>query len=679
MIVLAVVLGATAGGTLATYLYDGRASMTTRLSAGICLGLTGLGLLGFIAASLFGFSIPVLMACVLVVSAPAGLLFTRQYRIRAAADVRAAIERVRTAVSGRDPLALCGFALFLLLCVPLSVVFSRALYETADGVYTGISVNQNDVPLHIDIIEGFLTGGNFPPQHPEFAGARLTYPFLVDFIAAQFAQAGLTLPQAVTLENLLLITALVVLLHRWALALTGDRTAALVTPLIILLGSGLGWLLIPGDLRAAHTGVLSFLWHLPHDYTINTRNLRWGNLTTTMLVSQRSFLLGLPLSLMVWTLWWRAVGEVRQSRAGQMRLMSAAGILAGCMPLVHAHSFIVLMGMAGLLSLLFRAWRPWFAFFVLAAAVALPQLLWLSDGSLVHSRSFVGWHPGWTKETEGYAWFWFKNTGVFIPLLVAAIAAHRRWSGVPRALILFSAPFLACFIVPQLVRLAPRPSANIKVLVYWYIASAPLVSLVIARLWRGGIALRAVALGAIISLTGAASLDVWRVITGASTVKVFDADSVAFARVVGRQTPPDAVILHAPSRHHSIFLTGRHSLLGNPLHVGSHGFDYTRRESDIRSIYAGAADLDALLQRHRVDYIVVGPEEREKLSARDGVFARFPVVADLGEYRLYLATTFATATERHRPASAAPATMTPPGVDRALADVRRNASATRDP
>jgi hypothetical protein len=604
------------------------------------VGLTALGLVGFLAASMFGFSLLVLALSTLAVAAPVALMWRREYRRRAAADLRALSDRVQEAVSGRNPHALIGFLSFVLLCAVLSVVFTSAVYETSEGVYTGTYVNRNDLPLHIDIAEGFLAGHNFPPQHPEFAGARLTYPFLVDFIAAQFALTGLALPHAFALENLLLMAALIVLLHRWARALTHDRGAALVTPLIVLLGSGLGWLLIPGDFHAAGSGVGTFIWNLPHDYTINTRHLRWGNLTTSVLVSQRSFLLGLPLALIVWALWWRAVGEARPAGAAspqdtrrQLRTMCAAGIVAGCMPLAHPHSFMVLMGMGGLLSLLFRAWRAWFVFFALAMIVAVPQLWWISQGSLIENRSFVAWAPGWTRETQSYPWFWFKNTGLFIPLLVVAAAAARRWRLAPLRLLLFLAPFLLCFIVPQLLRLAPRPQANIKVLLYWYIASAPLVALVISRWWRSGRLLRMAALASVITLTAAGTLDVWRVATGASSVKVFDAASVAFAREVQEHTPPAAVIVHAPSRNHPIFLTGRYSLLGNLLHVSSHGFDYHGRAAEISSIYAGSGD--DFLQRGDVDYIVVGPLERQALRASDAVFDRLPLVAAAGDYRLY--------------------------------------------
>jgi len=138
-----------------------------------------------------------------------------------------------------------------------------------------------------------------------------------------------------------------------------------------------------------------------------------------------------------------------------------------------------------------------------------------------------------------------------------------------------------------------------------------------------------------LTLTAAATLDVWRIVTGASAVRVFDAASVAFAEQVQRHTPPGAVIVHAPSRNHPIFLTGRYSLLGNLLHVSSHGFDYRDRAVEISNIYSGGAS--EVLQRGQVDYIVVGPQERQALRASDAIFARLPLVVDSGGYRLYQA------------------------------------------
>jgi hypothetical protein len=362
-----------------------------------------------------------------------------------------------------------------------------------------------------------------------------------------------------------------------------------------------------------------------------------------MIATQRSFLLGLPLFMVVWTLWWRAVGEPRgngphdrfEDDVARMRLMAAAGVVAGCLPLVHTHSYMVAMGMAGALSLVFWSWRPWLVFFAIAAALAVPQLLWVSHGSLLNTGGFIGWYPGWTKESENYLWFWFKNTGLFIPLLVGALAARRDWRVVPRTLRLFYVPFLSCFIAPQLFRFAPRITANMKILIYWYIASTPLVALVLTRLWRRRGIVRFCAVAAMVTLTAAASLDVWRVISGASAVRIFDASSVQFAGLIDRLTPADAVILHAPTPNHPVFLTGRRSVLGNLLHVASHGFDYTERAADVGRIYEGAGDTHALLQRYNVDFIVVGPDERETFQPNDELFAALPVVGRAAGYRLY--------------------------------------------
>jgi hypothetical protein len=55
---------------------------------------------------------------------------------------------------------------------------------------------------------------------------------------------------------------------------------------------------------------------------------------------------------------------------------------------------------------------------------------------------------------------------------------------VPKRLLLFYLPFTLCFIIPNFLKMAPWIWDNIKVLYYWWLASAPLVALLLARLWR---------------------------------------------------------------------------------------------------------------------------------------------------------------------------------------------------
>src|SRR4030095_15853638 len=126
----------------------------------------------------------------------------------------------------------------------------------------------------------------------------------------------------------------------------------------------------------------------------------------------------------VFTQWWLAVGDTeadqettpgplrtkkqqrKNTRASEsdssslplsVRRMIAAGLAAGLLPLVHAHSFVVVMAMGGCLALLQRRWRDWIAFFVAASVIALPQMWWSTHGSAVDAKKFFEWQFGWDR------------------------------------------------------------------------------------------------------------------------------------------------------------------------------------------------------------------------------------------------------------------------------------------
>ena len=118
--------------------------------------------------------------------------------------------------------------------------------------------------------------------------------------------------------------------------------------------------------------------------------------------------------------------------------MLAAGFVAGLLPLVHAHSFVAVMGVGACLALInFKRWREWLIFLVTASVIALPQLLWSTHGSAVKTSAFIGFQFGWDSGDENFFWFWFKNTGLFIPLLIAALLWKRDNYLVSRRLLFF--------------------------------------------------------------------------------------------------------------------------------------------------------------------------------------------------------------------------------------------------
>ncbi|MBD0373629.1 MAG: hypothetical protein ICV60_22535 [Pyrinomonadaceae bacterium] len=670
VIALLLALVAVAGGAVATYLYDGDAPLYARLSMGACTGFAALGFAAFLLASVMGLTTLALLLAAAVVALPLLLLKDARKRERVVADW----ERAKRSVIHPSKGDTQSFVFYAVVAVLLWLLFDRVMVETAGGWATGVTNNYGDLPFHLGVITSFVYGNNFPPQDPEFAGVKFTYPFIADLVAACFVRAGASLREALFLENYILSLSLVGLLHRWARVLTRSRAAARLTPVLVLLSGGLGWWMLFSEAREGGQGIFSMLGNLPHDYTIMPRGgWRWGNSLTSLLIPQRSILLGLPLALVVFTEWWSALRgdeeseeshkEVRKKAKGKRtkereknletaalsnsfyllpssRRMIAAGLIAGSLVLVHAHSFGVCLLAAACLAAIFRErWREWALFFAAAFIVSVPQMLWSTMGSSTSFRSFLGWQFGWDKGEENFLWFWFKNTGFFIPLIVAALLWRRGQDFlIPRRVLFFYLPFTIFFIMPNLIRLAPWVWDNNKVIFYWYVASAPLISLLLVELWRTSAAWRVAAALLLVSLTLAGALDVWRVISQTTEHGEFDRDGIQFAEMIKQQTPPRALLLNAPTFNHPVLLTGRRSLLGYPGHIWTHGLEFVPRETDIKRIYAGAPDAVDLLARHGVEYAVVGPLERNMMPVNQTFFERYTKVGEVGGYSLYKIT-----------------------------------------
>jgi hypothetical protein len=672
---------AIASGALLTYTWDEEAPLASRLCTGTCIGFALLGLIGFALALSIGLTTTTLVVTALLLATPALLLRNPEIRAQIDKDLQITTRAISRATTSPDRWAVIYFLFYAMVAIVMWLVFSRAMFEKPDGIYTGVLNNYGDLPFHLSVITRFAFGQNFPPEDPTFAGARFTYPFMTDFVSAMFVRAGASLRDSLFIENYFVGVALVGVLHRFGQRLLRNRTAAILTPVLIILNGGLGWAMLVSDVNKTDSGVFQLLRHIPHSYTIlpeGAEGWRWGNAVTSLLVPQRGFLLGIPLAVIVFTQWWSAMHsddevkskkvkgkkeERRDKRSGpavrligsanstvddsslfpfdflllsSARRMLAAGVVAGLLPLVHAHSFIVVMGVGACLALInWTRWREWLTFFVVASVIAVPQLLWSTHGSAVSTRAFIGWEFGWDSGNANFFWFWLKNTGLFIPLLIAALLWKRQDYLVSRRLLFFFLPFTLCFIIPNMVKLAPWIWDNVKVIFYWWIASAPIVALLLARLWEGNAWHRGLAAGLFILLTLAGALDVFALVTKQGEYQEFDRDGVTFAETIKQQTPPRATILHAPIHNTPIFLTGRRSLMGYPGHIWTHGIDFGPREGDIKKIYSGAPDAESLLSKYGVDYVVIDPQEHSVMTVNTDFFSRYPEVIRIGEYHLY--------------------------------------------
>ena len=299
---------AIASGTLLTFLFDRSAPRVARLCMGASIGLALLATIGFLLALCFGLGAATILLSAAILLLPLLLLVDVERR----ALILNALRPPATGGSGGKSIGYLVF--YLALAILLAMVFSRAAFERPNGIFTGVTNNLGDLPLHFQVINSFAQGQNLPPEDPTYAGVRFAYPFLVDFLTAMLVRAGAGVISAMWLQNMVLALSLVGLIHYWTLLLTRNRLAGVIAPLLVLFSGGLGWWLLFSD-AGSGDGLFSTLGNLQHDYTIVPNSiLRWGNSLTTLFVPQRSILFGLPLAITIFCQWWLAISQQENAR-----------------------------------------------------------------------------------------------------------------------------------------------------------------------------------------------------------------------------------------------------------------------------------------------------------------------------------------------------------------------------
>ena len=115
------------------------------------------------------------------------------------------------------------------------------------------------------------------------------------------------------------------------------------------------------------------------------------------------------------------------------------------------------------------------------------------------------------------------------------------------------------------------------------------------------------------------------------------AEELQVATAVRTQTPERAIFLIGLQHNHPVpMLAGRSVVLGYPGWLSSWGFEFAEREHDVRAIYALAPEAPQLLRKYHVDYVVIGPVERDQLGADVAAFeAHYATVLQTAQYRIF--------------------------------------------
>ncbi|MFQ5637674.1 MAG: hypothetical protein ACE5IR_06725 [bacterium] len=536
---------------------------------------------------------------------------------------------------------LYGLAVFASSTVLFAFLMKRLILWQDGGLSTGYLDAWGDLPLHVSLVASFVGDGKLLLKSTILAGEPLTYPFLSDFFSAILILFRIPLEYAIewpaVLMNSMTLTLLFYLSHR----LIRNRRAALLAPALFLLAGGLGFLWFLSDLYFAPKPIWELLQHLPRRYTnMNEVNIHWVNPTLAHLIPQRSFLFGFPIGLSVILLWWNHFGRKRPQQAW------APGILMGLLPLFHTHTFMTLAMTA--FCFMVMSWlrksdrrmhlRYWLTFGAVGGLLAAPQLFYLLSSKI--SLSAIRFHPGWMADSGNVIWFWLKNLGVFIPLLLLALAFRKRL-GFRKRTLRFYVPFGLLFIAGNVFLFAPFAYDNNKILIYWFLLSLPFVARLLMALysakswWLHACVFRVL----LIALIFSGGLNLMHEIHSGGWPEL-TAEEVGLAQEIRKKTDRPALFLTAPIHNNLLTLSGRGVVVGYSGHVYSHGLDPASLEKTVEEMYSGGEGALEQLARLGVDYIVVGPHERQKFGDKPAwLEGRFPIFIKSENYVIYDMTT----------------------------------------
>jgi hypothetical protein len=628
LISLLVILTIVAIGTgLTTWMSD-RLRFEERLAIGTVAGVLAVSvtnLLAFIAIGMGWGS----LALGLLLPGAAALLGAQRSANVLRSDVRSMWRRLRLPAAHGSSLRP-----FVIVTAASAAVTTRILslsyQSTSDGMSAGSLAVWGDWSAHLAYAGSFAYGDNRGFDLPIASGHGFRYHFLADFFGAMFTVSGSTLPQALVLSEWLLAIALPPLLWCAVMRLVRSQLTAGLTLVLFTLSGGLGIWYFAVDVDRGGWSIIS---SLPRTYSrIPDAHLWVDNTISASLYAQRPTLMGLSVGFAALIL--LLVSRPRAARAGFV----AAGVMIGVLGITHAHTLLTALAL-GSFALIADRKRIWWWFLAPAAMIGLPIVF-----MILPETSSIRWLAGWVAPAAGqsWPWFWIRNVGLFLPLF----ALLSLFGGVPERIRRLTMPLWLWFIVPNMIAFHPWDGNNTKYFLYWQLAGSLMIASWMSQIWSSArqrstwkqpVAQFGVAILVVI-MVSAGTLDTFRSMQRSTAIPWVSNDDVAAAEWLRENSNPDDVIVYGMSNTSAIAaLGGRRAVSGRDGWTYDLGLeDWSDRWTATRSILAGGNDAGDAVRRFSVDFVAIGPLERNEHQASDDYWKRNGVlVFSSGDYQIY--------------------------------------------
>lgn len=522
------------------------------------------------------------------------------------------------------------FALLPFVLLGAYLFHTHTIQPQNGGLHVGQSTF-GDLPLHLGLVTSIGEQGYFPPEYSILPGVAVGYPFLCDSISATFYVLGASLRFSMILPALFAYCLVLFGVYFFFETWLATQKVALFATLLFFVGGGFGFAYFL-DLVKIYpenfTRIFEAFYNTPTNYV--DYGIKWVNPIADMLIPQRATLFGWALLFPALFMLHRAAFEK------QPRWFVPLGILGGCMPLVHTHSFLALgvLSAVYLIRALFhgtdrKALQGWGLYAGLAVLLAAPQLLLFT---FRQSAGFLQFHFNWANETDSFLWFYIKNWGLlFLLMPVAYFRLDKENRG-------FYNGALVLWALAEFIQFQPNAYDNNKLLFVWFAFTCGIVAKLLLELYaymKDFSGRRFFAAATLVALFLSGVLTLGRECV--SDYEQFSADEAAAAQYIKEHTLPDATFLTANNHNNAVAaLTGRNIVCGTGSYLFFHGLDYATREAALRTLYEQPAEAFYLLrEQYDIAYVWLGFAERYTYDCDMEFFSSLPLFYENNTVRIY--------------------------------------------
>lgn len=530
--------------------------------------------------------------------------------------------------------------LVLLFAIAFSWWLMSSTFGYEDGRIVIAGKLYSDFGAHMPLIRSFSMGWNIPPEYPFFVGEPIRYHYLFYALVGLLERIGFRLDMALNIPSAFGLSLLLFMIYLYGKTLFGRRAAGIIALFLFLFNGSLAFVEYfnqQGWTWAALTTIseqLHFASFGPWSGRLVSAFWNWNVLT-----NQRHLALGYGLVLLVVfpliVLHRQRIAKARVSFITKLRSLLTGfaariekqlpkhsapidtafykkhwlWILVICftmvvLPILHQAAFTIAAPLIVMwVALTWPKSKPWLPVYFAALVLGSLSFFFLTVGSSQPLQFEFGFLAV-ERTPVGILTYWFYNLGaylVLLPFLLIWSIKYKQWW------LLTILPF---FIAANVLRLSVDMINNHKLITFFLIGVNITTAGFIVWSWRWWIG-KLVTPFLILVLTFSGIIDMFPVIND-TTGTITDYPQSTIIRWIRDNTEPNAQFVTASYMYSPASMAGRFLFLDYGYHAWSMGYNDRDKRSDLPQIWSATITQDEwceVVQRHGIDYLLVGPGE----------------------------------------------------------------------